>query len=421
MSCIPINDFSLISLCDATKAGKLYSIVPDDGSGDFDVARNSTATYVGADGLIKTAAIDEPRIEFNPDGSYKGLLVEPQRTNLLLRSEEFDDGAWPKSGATITANVATAPNGTMTADKIVENTASSAHNINSPNVNVTSGASYTASIFAKESERRFIFLALSYSAFTSGNGVCFDLQTGTIVATGTGSLNAGTITNFGNGWYRCTITLIATSTLLANALPAVFIANVATSSIPSYTGDGTSGVLLWGAQAEEASTASSYIPTVASTVTRVADVVSKTGASALIGQTEGTIYVEVDLSNSFSKHLLVIDNGLAQDFISLFRAPNNRVSLGLRKNFVSVSAILSSVIPSQGVFKIAVSYESGNQVMFINGNLAGTGTNSSTFPTLTLSRIVLASSPYNNTNDHIKAVALLPTRLSNAELEALTS
>jgi len=78
MSCIPIQDFSLISLCDATKAGKLYSIVPDDGSGDFTFARNSTAPYTNSAGSVVTAAIDEPRIDFSVSGEYKGLLMQKE-------------------------------------------------------------------------------------------------------------------------------------------------------------------------------------------------------------------------------------------------------------------------------------------------------------------------------------------------------
>ena len=76
MSCIPINDFSLISLCDATKAGKLYSIVPDTGAGDFDVTRASTADYTDSSGNTQTAAVDEPRIDFSSAGVYKGLLIQ---------------------------------------------------------------------------------------------------------------------------------------------------------------------------------------------------------------------------------------------------------------------------------------------------------------------------------------------------------
>ena len=87
MSCIPIDDFSLISLCDATKVEKLYSIVPDDGSGDFTFARNSTATYTDSNGDIQSAAIDEPRIDFNADGTYRGLLLESQSTNLVFPSD----------------------------------------------------------------------------------------------------------------------------------------------------------------------------------------------------------------------------------------------------------------------------------------------------------------------------------------------
>jgi len=255
MSCIPIQDFSLISLCDATKAGKLYSIVPDDGSGDFDVARNSTATYLGADGLIKTAAINEPRIEFNPDGSYKGLLVEPQRTNLFENSNSFD--------ANTTPNTSTSPDGSTNASTfngVTSNTASFKDG--------TSSGSNTIiySVFAKSGTLNLLRLR---EAFYFGSITTFNLDLGTVLS------GNGTIEDYGNGWYRCThvVNYGAGQTQLV-------------LGIDTQSQIGT--IILYGSQAEAAPTASSYIPTVASTVTRVADVVTK-NLTGFVGATEATI------------------------------------------------------------------------------------------------------------------------------------
>jgi hypothetical protein len=326
MSKIPLQDFSLISLCDATNNAKLYSIVPDDGSGDFTAARNSTATYVGADGLIKTAVANEPRIEFNPDGSYKGLLVEPQRTNLVFPSD-----------------VATTQTRTVTA------------------------AAHTLSFYG------------------TGQVVLSGVATGTLTGTGANE--------------RVTLTFTPT----------------AGSLVLTVTGS----VTLW--QLEAASTASSYIPTVASTVTRVADVVSKTGASSLIGQTEGTLYAEVDLSNfESSGRILVIGDGTNNNIINLLVFTSNRFRLVVRTNGSGQVAVNSQTYTA-GVFKIAVAYAENDFVFYVNGDNVDSSA-SGIVPNC--SDVYLGTAGDGTTNplnDRIKAVALLPTRLSNAQLEALTS
>ena len=277
MSCIPINDFSLITLCDATKAGKLYSIVPDSGAGDFDVVRATTATYLGSDGLIKTAANDEPRIEFNPDGSYKGLLVEPAATNLVLRSEEFDDAVWTTNAqeVTISENTITAPDGTLSADAILATTSDSLHFVQQRDISVTSGTNYTVSCFLKKNGYRYAELRLSVN-IAAEVVVDFDLGTAT----------GGTLIELANGWYRVIATATATSTG-GNTRMSIILRDDSNNS--SFVGDVTKGVFAWGAQLEESTVPTSYIPTVASTVTRAADVISKTGASALISQGSGTI------------------------------------------------------------------------------------------------------------------------------------
>jgi hypothetical protein len=402
----------------------MYSIVPDDGSGDFDVARNSTARYLGADGLIKTAAIDEPRIEFNPDGSYKGLLVEPQRTNLVLRSEEFDNAYWTKDNATITANQATAPDGTLSADLLSETTSSTFHTIYS-NVFNTAAVVHSGSIFLKKGTGAtapdYVSLYLSNGAGGFGtNRASVNVSNGTI------SQQVGcsvTSQSYGNGWFRFTVTPTSAA-LGANA--RIFLAfnnNNPTPSVilPIYVGATTSDVFIWGAQLEAASTASSYIPTVASTVTRVADAVSKTGASALIGQTEGTIYVEVDIQRDAAGSLVVIDGGNPADFIATEKTATRTIRVRIRRAGGTITTIITSSVLAIGVHKIALGYTNGDYALYIDGVSAGTSTNSTNYPDTTLTQVSLASASYGFFNDHIKAAALLPTRLSNAQLEALTS
>ena len=176
-------------------------------------------------------------------------------TNLVTYSEQFSDVTWVKSNSSITANTVVAPDGTLTGDKLVENTANAAHSVSQ--FNPVSGTSYTVSIYAKAAERSL--LTMSGGGFgAQGFAVTFDLLNG-ILLTNTG--NKGAILFVGNGWYRCSISFTASSTV-SFAYTLVDNSNNAT-----YTGNGTSGIFIWGAQIEAASTAGPYLKTVADAVT----------------------------------------------------------------------------------------------------------------------------------------------------------
>jgi hypothetical protein len=175
----------------------------------------------------------------------KGLLIEEQRANLLTYSEQFDNAAWTKQNATITANFAVSPSGEMTADKITPDTTTTFHTTLAAGL---PAGTFTFSIFAKSSGYN-LWLQLHS---TNGSTAYFDLtnvtatNTATFPATfGTGATQISkTITPVGNGWYRCILT--ATVPALGNVIMGVS----PDSSTASFAGDGTSGVFVWGAQLE---------------------------------------------------------------------------------------------------------------------------------------------------------------------------
>ena len=277
------TDASLIVTPNAKKAGKLYSLK----GADLDVVRATTATYVDADGLIKTAVINEPRFDYS-NGSCPSILVEPQMTNLLLRSEEFDNATWTKTNSTITANATTSPSGTMTADKLVENNTNSSHFTLQSTGSLVVGNTYFVSIYLKAAGRnRGRLRVTGVSAFE----IEFNLQNGTV------SLANAIIQNMGNGWYRIGFSLVANATTMSTVIN---LSNSTTGNSGfnyTYLGDNTSGIFVYGAQLEAGANATSYIPTVASTVTRNADVISKTG---LTGITTITETFEDDTTNVIS-------------------------------------------------------------------------------------------------------------------------
>jgi hypothetical protein len=170
--------------------------------------------------------------------------------NLSRRTQEFDNAWWSKVGSTITANQVIAPDGTLSMDKLVENTANSAHGVQASSSAVASGLSYTFSIYAKASERSFIRITGNAAGLVGA--AFYDTSTGNVgtVAAGT----TATMDNVGNGIYRCNFTRTTTSASNVEFLVSVTSAD----NVSSYLGDGTSGIFIWGAQLELGSTATNY-------------------------------------------------------------------------------------------------------------------------------------------------------------------
>ncbi len=243
----------------------------------------SIASYFDEKGVMNFAPTNIPRIDFDPATlECKGLLIEEQRTNLLTYSEQFNnDAVWIKTNTGNVLNTAIAPNGLLSADKIIENTAASAaHNfyILSP---VVSGTTYSFSIYAKKGERNHVLFSAGSSAFNA-NQALFDINNGTVssIVGATAS-----ISNAGNGWYRCVVSLQAISTTTAS-----FNLYLHNGSTHVYTGDEVSGIYVWGAQLEQGAFPTSYIPTTTAQVTRAADSASMSGANfSSWNNTTGTI------------------------------------------------------------------------------------------------------------------------------------
>ena len=249
----------------------------------------------------------------------KGVLIEGARTNLLTRSQDIDNAGWLKTRATVSANGATAPDGTLTADKLVEdNTAANTH-VARYNVGALTAAQHVFSIYAKASGRNFI--RLQWNGTTSQSAY-FNLAAGTIVSTG-GSATSG-IAALGNGWYRCWIVSTLTGT---SSGYEVFLSADGTTT--TYDGDNSSGAFLWGVQAEQAAFPSSYIPTTTASATRAADVLKVTspGVDAPLGMwaefervvatagSEGLIAVGVSATSNDVHELMLNSSAVARQVV----------------------------------------------------------------------------------------------------------
>jgi len=201
------------------------------------------------------------------------------------------------------------------------------------------------------------------------------------------------------------------------ALNEVDINAFPTSAIASYAGNGTSGVYLWGAQLELGAYATSYIPTVASTVTRNADVISKTGISSLIGQTEGTLFCDVNLNSRANFTYFAI----APNIVST----STYIGIFVTSSIIGFEIIISGVVQvginfsnsSTGRFKIAAAYKNNDFAFYINGNLIGIDTLGNIPACSDLGLNAFSQAQTLNYN----SVQLYKTRLTNTELQSLTT
>jgi hypothetical protein len=376
-----------------------------------DIATDYIATTSAAVSVGPVANV--PRLDYL-GSSCPRLLLEPQRTNLVFYSEQLNNAGWAGS-AVVTANTAVSPDGFTNADSVMDSATTDYQIIGDP-VATTNGTAYTFSFFAKPNGRNFARVLFGNGSFPDNQSAYFNLLTG---ATSASAYATASMVSYGNGWYRC----IATCTSDANATDSVYFGparNMTDGYLP-YVGNVSLGIYAWGAQLEAGAYATSYIPTLGAAVTRGVDTASKTGISSLIGQTEGTLFVD------FIQKAV----GAAVVQIQLNDGSNsNRVQLEVNSSGVGVMYVFSGAgLTGQinlGTFttgtryKVAMAYKVNDFVTYINGASAGTDT-SGAVP-VSMSRIDLGAevgTPY--TGYELNQALLFKTRLTNADLAALTA
>ena len=252
-------------------------------------SRASTGRYTNSSGVLTSAAVNEPRFDHVLENGVwvsKGLLIEEQRTNLCLQSN-VTNTTWTSYRATCTTNSISSPDGTINASLIVEGSFNDVH-YHRQNFSISSGT-YTVSVYAKAKERYIV----SFGGSATGRKY-FNLQTGTVGSTAFGSPASTSITPVGNGWYRLSVTGPSYAGGLGEHIQLILANNIENET---YSGDGTSGAYFWGAQVEAGSFPTSYIPTVATSVVRSADVCQITGGdfSGFWNASESSFAVEYDV------------------------------------------------------------------------------------------------------------------------------
>jgi hypothetical protein len=399
------NDWvRIVGVASASATSHSFAIGGSNASGNQIFTSGNTVIFWGAQLVEGSTAKDYqktetrlniPRLDYS-NGTCPSLLVEPQRTNYFPYSQNIANWYEPDDGVTLTSNTidTVSPDGTNNASKIT------IVGGNQRSYQITNSVSGTGTFSAYVKAGTSSTLTL----YTSSASVLIGYNLSTLAVTQT--IGTGTITSVGNGWYRIT----ATNTLGANEVLQVL-----------YTGNANETIYIWGFQVEAGSYATSYIPTTSASVTRNADVISKTGISSLIGQTEGTIFWDIYVdtpSATGHEDIFNIDNGSFGNTIYLFKASNATFTCEM---YVSGSgqASFTKTGVTAGRHKIAFAYANNNTAMFFDGVQVGSTDTSCSVPTM--SRIQLGQGALGPSTGFTNAAALWQTRLDNATLAQLTT
>jgi len=363
--------------------------------------RASTATFVGSNGLIQTAAINAPRFDYSPSTlAPKGLLIEEQRANLFVQSQF--QASWTANAGTTTflGTYVTSPDGTDNG-RILNDTSAAAAAYVFQSVSFTSGTVYTLSVYVKKGVSRYFAL----TSFTQSGRALFDLNNYSLSSV-TGIVTSATITDAGGGWYRCTATMTASATGANNLGFGDFEAGP--------TGD---LYYLWGAQIEAGAFATSYIPTVASTVTRNADGVSMTGTnfSDWYNASEGTIIVDFFGTPSAAGAIWF------PDIVGAPAMGDNDGGNNVRVSLRGVAYVDTGGSPTTAglQYKTAFGYKQSSYASSTNASAVQTSSNA-TAPTSPTAVTFGSSAGVNYLNSHIKGIRYYPMRLINAEIQAFS-
>ena len=370
----------------------------------FRFTRDSIATRVNKEGLIEVVGNDVPRIDYS-DSAEGVLLLEPQSSNLLTYSNDFAGSSYTKNSFACLPNHAISPEGLNNASLIYQ-TASGDKDfyVSTPNrIDVFS-------VYAKASGKDFF--AIFDKSGT--NIVYYNLSNGTLATVPSGT--TATITPVGNDWYRLTYYRNQSGTYQ-------FFKPVDAADSAIGTASGTDGALIYGAQLENGTYATSYIPTNGSTVTRAAETANGSGNSEVFNDSEGVLFAEINLIYNQSGRYITLGDGTS----------SNRIILGTEGGddriifYVIVGGNVQCQIPYilpdiNAIYKIAIKYKQNDFALWVNGLEVGTDTSGSTLASNTLSKLVFnGGTGTSNFYGKTKELGYYNTALTDAELEYMTS
>ena len=377
--------------------------------GDSAVYFDGISAFTGSIDNVSVKEVTEdtdiPRLDYT-GGGCPALLVEPQSTNLIPYSEDFSDASWIENQTTITQNATISPSGLIDASMISEDNTNNFHRVRRA---ISPAANSTLSIFAKKGTNDKFLL------WTGASGVGFDLTLGTINnVSGLNPSSGSSIKDFGNGWYRCSIT--------DNSISAFEVFSLQDFSGFTYQGSSTNNFYVYGAQLEELPYATSYIPTSGVIATRLSDSVTGAGDTTTFNSTEGVLYAEIaSLSTTGSNSNITLSDGTGNNRIYIYYLIDNSISVIYNINSTGASLNDFALANITDQTKIAVRWGNSNVSVWINGTSVLSNTTSN-FLSNTLNALSFAKpTGGGDFTGRVKDLRVYNTALTDAELLTLTT
>ena len=382
--------------------------------------RASTATFVGSDGLIQSAAINQARFDHDPSTLVsRGLLIEESRTNLCLHSNTFNN--WTVTNSTVEVSSVLTPEGTADAWKSVEDILLATHSV-ARNFTPVSGTTYTMSVWLKSAENGFAFVGLAGGGFTA-TFISVNLSTGA-VTTATGSPVGAASVGYSNGWWRVSFSLAATAS--ASSTINVRLSRDGDWANRTYLGNGVNGIYVYGAQVEAGAFPTSYIPTTSASVVRSMDLCSITGSdfTGMYNEFAGTVLCESTLNGV---------GPIVNPDTAVFGGQQNGIFMREYTGASSLNGIITSDesltfdssmgnVSSGVARKSSMAFQNGGSaILCLNGTL-GTQDNSVTLPSdATGGSTPIELTLFRGQFSTVKSFRYYKKRLANAKLQALTA
>jgi hypothetical protein len=414
---------SLALIPSGVKASKVYSVLPSDGTGDFDFTRSGEATRINKDGLIETVASNVPRLNYPLiDGVVSGcpsLLLENSSTNLVTYSEDFTDASWDNINGTPTSNVSISPSGNLSADSITWDNVNGFH-LYYTNLNFTQIGKHVSGYFLKENTIDKVQIYTAGVAFAGSSVYAnFDISNGVV---GDYTTEDAGVINYGNGWYYCYV--IETTTAIGTGVMSLSgIQDLSDGYRPQYTADGISNFFVWGAQTEEGSFPTSYIKSNGSATTRSVETCDGAGTTAEINSQEGVLYAEIRaLANDGTNRVISLSDGSTSNRASVFYKSSNNT---IRYQYIvggSAQCGIEITLPSSlNYSKVAIYYKENDFKMYVNGLLVGSEPSGSVLGSGVLNELSFfaggAALPFYG---KVKDLRVYKEALSDLELATLT-
>ena len=358
--------------------------------------------------------------EVVPDSGCGSWLLEPQSTNLITYSEDFSDSSWDldvsEKNITRTPNAATSPSGENNATKIIGNDTSKNPSQSYIGASTSASAPYASSIFAKKGE--YDYLVLGIGTYAGGYYAIFNLSNGTISTSPTASGTTASIEDYGNGWFRCILDTTNTS-----GSEILFISPSVDGTLTTGYTNTTNGVYIWGAQLEQQSYTTSYIPTNGATNTRLQDIANNSGNSTLINSTEGVLYAEATYENLGAASIISLTDGTNTNRVMIYWNTNDTIILFVRVNGVYVAeyTIPANQVDVSIFNKIALKYKTNDMSFWLNGTKVATDTSGTMFSANTLTKLAFNSGSGGAFYGKVKALAVFKEALTDAQLQSLTT